>query len=307
MLSIDEFIRKLDLVKIRSWDVLREKWLPLVFKIEPPGAYPSEKYYEIPDFVIEARNLRSSKNTCTRLNVTGIHGLMLSEGIFYLHKASHVIGAAEISTSKGLQTWSLSTAYQGAIFSAHAILFFLGIAFPIIDDKVYLIDLFPLDKSKSIKSSKETIPEIELNEIEIIKVEQMHLWATFLRLIRIFKIDDSIWPNKILKEIKKINIKEFTKQRNYLHYSNNDWLFNDLFNFVNNADFEYRSMNLIDGLEFKLKSDFTLMLSFSLYHLAYSLLKDLSKYTNIFNAEILLLNTIIQDDNWHCLYNNFIT
>lgn len=306
MSRIDDFIRRLDIIQNRKWDDIREKWIPFAFKIETPGAYPNDRYYEIPEFEIEARKLKDSTNSNIRFNISGVQGLMLREGIFYLHKASHVIAAAEISTTKGLQTWSLSIAYQGAIFSAHAILFFLGIGFPVIDEKVYLLDLFPKNTSKFKNTLNENISEMELNKIAIVKVEQMHLWATFLRLIRVFKIDDSIWSTAILKEIKKIQIKEFTRQRNYLHYSSNDWLFDDLFNFILNSDFEHRSKNLVNGLEFNIKSDFTLMLSFSLYHLAYSLLKDLSNYTNTLNDEIYLMETIIKDDNWHSLYNNYI-
>jgi HEPN domain len=54
--------------------------------------------------------------------------LLFREGVYWLHKALHVLGAAEIDADGGMPTWSLSSAYQSAFFSARSSMAFLGVA-----------------------------------------------------------------------------------------------------------------------------------------------------------------------------------
>jgi hypothetical protein len=79
---------------------------------------------------------------------------ILREGIFLLHKAAHVLGAAECQAYQGAPTWSLSTGYQAAFFCMESILRLLGIAIIEVNNKTFTVDVWPEVGSSASKAEK---------------------------------------------------------------------------------------------------------------------------------------------------------
>src|SRR2546421_4690584 len=132
------------LLTARSSETLATNWVGHFPSIDPAGEKPSTSVEDVNGFEAIAIQLREQATEhaeehakeqarkpkkeryipppITELVVVeGIRSIVFWEGVFLLHKASHVVGCAEIGVKRGVKTWSLCDAYQGALFGAKAI------------------------------------------------------------------------------------------------------------------------------------------------------------------------------------------
>lgn len=297
----------------RSWNNLREKWLDNLPIIESPGSAPE---HDLSDFYLLEEELESRRKNglypgssfiTLKKELKGLRPLIFREGLFLLHKASHVLGVAELQVRKGILTWSLSNAYQGGIFAARAIIRFLGVATVSIENKSWIIDIYPeLEKLSSKERKRGLVPMPNTFFILIRKrVENRHMWQLFQRLMRVSKFHDEIL-NNLKKTFSDLDVSSFAKQRNRLHYSNHIWLFNDLYEFLEDTSFGLR--DILPHIDLQLDdivSDFTMILTFSIFHFGFSLLESLAEKTKKINAELDLIKDSFSSKR-HPIYANTI-
>src|SRR5205814_1104943 len=87
------------------------------------------------------------------------------EGIYLLHKATHIVGAGGIHVSEGLCSWSISSFYQASLFGIKGIIHLLGVALPDVDSGTVIVDLWPDESPQQAKSRKKglaVVPEYTL-------------------------------------------------------------------------------------------------------------------------------------------------
>lgn len=289
-------------LKIKRWDNIRSNWIRFIPNMKPAGYPPELSISNIEGFQSCASRL-SNGNGFVREHIPGIQSHALLEAIFLLHKASHVLSAAELHIKMGVQTWSLSSAYQASFYSAKSILNFIGINIAEFNKKSIVCDLWP--EPDKLSKTHRNIGEISDSEDVVFWktgtiLDHKSIWLIFQRIIRVTRIN--LWPDEYVKSILKLNVTDFAKQRNSIHYSNNKWPGNDLFDFVLGNGFGTVPDKLVDYFDESYNNkDFTVVLSFIIFRMAYLLLKDLSHNTNKLNNEIELIISTFQKER-HPMY-----
>src|SRR4028118_1483157 len=161
--DLEKQIKKL--ITPRSSETLASHWVEYFPSITPAGEKPSMSVEDVIGFEEIAVQLKEEYVTSTAKNSTlrgkaitqlaaakGIRTIVFWEGLFLLHKASHVVSCSEIGVKRGIKTWSLCDAYQGALFGAKAICYLLGVAFPEHGSKTVMLDVWPDDPNKFQKN-----------------------------------------------------------------------------------------------------------------------------------------------------------
>lgn len=294
MAKIDttSFEKVVDRVIRRSWDDLLERWLGNIPRFDVPATPPE---YSLEKFV-PLQNLLSTftdSHNVYEQEVTGLREQLFHEALFLLHKAGHVIGAAESHAEQGMLTWSLSEAYQGALFTAQAILRFLGIATCVYNKKTWLIDIYPEQPRLSSKERREgQRPEpITLFISFDYKVEHRHVWQLFQRTLRVARFKNSL-VDQCRRCFAKSNFdhKDFARQRNILHYDLGSWFFDDLYDFMPNTNFGVFT-DFADDLDFQeVNSAFSMLLAMALFKMGTSIVESLAPKNKRIQAEWELMS-----------------
>src|SRR5438045_8161508 len=117
----------LDELRGRRWTHLREYWLERIKAFDSTRP-PDPPIDEIPaiellknKFIVEGRGGPRGSEGSVFESVPLLPQTMFNEGVFLLHKARHILGAAEMHANDGISTWSLSSAYQGAFFAGKSV------------------------------------------------------------------------------------------------------------------------------------------------------------------------------------------
>jgi hypothetical protein len=301
------FDKALERIKKRNWSELRRQWIEFIPHIYPSGSPPKEPVTNFYRFHHVAH--KTIDSDVHREEVIGLRQLVFWEGVFLLHKASHVVGSAELHASKGIQTWALSSGYHGALFGVKAIIHMLGVAIPeykgedSYNNKAILVDLWPeLPKlsRKQIMLGMKNEPEMEFSKLGL-RIQNRHVWRTFKRIINVSKVD--VWPPEYVKALRKLKPSEFALQRNAIHYQNHMWIYEDLHEFILDERFGIPRKTIIEALNFKIKkSDFSLVLGLAIFKLGLLLLKSLSQLTNKLEDEISILESHIANEERHPIY-----
>ncbi len=293
-----EFQRKIKKhIPHRSWESLLNEWLNFLPKLDTPALPPEglHNFYPLQSYLAS----HSSEETLLD-EVEGLRTLMFHEGLFLLHKAGHVIGAAELQAHNGILTWSLSTAYQGALFGALAIMRLLGVATVVEGRNHWLVDLYP--ESTNLPSQNRKV-KIKSNPVSLFlrlgsRVEHRHLWHIFQRLMRISRFKEP----KIVEYVgtfskSHFDVRDFARQRNTLHYETNAWFFQDMYTFSPNQNFGSREVLSGSDLEFSsLTSDYTIILSMAILHIGYSLLQSIASRSHKVTEDLTLFQQSISGD-----------
>src|ERR1700722_15905283 len=100
----------------RRWNAIRASWPRFMGKpIEPPGSPPETTLSELLDqggLISEVPE--KNKITSRKHSRAEVPEIVFREAVYWLHKGLHVLGASETHIDLGLQTWSLSAAYQSS-------------------------------------------------------------------------------------------------------------------------------------------------------------------------------------------------
>ena len=288
----------------RDWQSISGRWLEFLPLMESPKTPPDPV---LEDFHLLRTALESDAASDFFLEeIEGLRQLVFQEGLFLFHKAVNVISAAETHAQQGMLTWSLSSAYHGAFFGVKAINRFLGVATVAQGRNHWIIDLYPkLPRLSSRERKQGREPPSETAFILThTRIEHRHIWYLFQRLMRVCEFQDHILTN--LKGALSRHFQEdaFAKQRNALHYRNDAWFFDDLYQLVKNPEFGTASILLMERIPFdsdRLESDFSMILAFVVLYFGISLLESLSEKTHKLDGELDLIRESITPA-WHPIY-----
>lgn len=293
-------------VRERRWSELSGQWINFLPSIEPPGAKPEEV---LSDY-IESSNIIDGINDKTPtilIPAPGLRQYVFREGIFLFHKASHVISSAEKGIKRGQHTWSLSEAYHGALFCAKSIIYLLGVALPEYKNQTYLIDIWPKEELSAKKGKIDIGPPenspVQISKLQIRRIEHRHVWQLLQRLLRVSKVD--FWPRECLTAFKKLEFKEFAKQRNDIHYKNHYWIFDDLYQAVLDDNFAVYENDISNALIFEERSSFSMALALTVLRFAYLLFENITQNTRKLDSEKSLIQSQITQEHHPLYVRNF--
>jgi hypothetical protein len=109
------------------------------------------------------------------------------------------------------------------------------------------------------------------------------------------------WPNDYTRALADLDHGEFAYQRNQIHYTNREWIFDDLHAPDIDAAFGDHPTGLGQALEYRMDSDFSVALSLAILRLGHLLVEEITRYTNILNDEKELIRSKFVPDK-HPLY-----
>ena len=303
------------LITARSSETLATNWIPHFPSINPAGERPNISIEEIDDFntiAVQlreqykkevARSVKNRANEITLLTTArGIRRIVFWEGVFLLHKASHVVSCSQVEIKRGVKTWSLSSAYQGALFGAKAICHLLGVAFPEHESKTVMLDVWPEypkpAKAKGAIEIDDEPPPIQFTHWPYL-FQHQQIWRVFQRLLRVSKI--ATWPNEYTRALADIDHAHFAFQRNQIHYVNGKWIFNDLHTLEVDDAFGNHPENLQNALVYQMESDFSIAVSLAILRLGYLLIEEVTQNTRMLDDEKELIKNQLTQDK-HPLY-----
>ena len=137
---------------------------------------------------------------------------------------------------------------------------------------------------------------------KVTRIEHRHIWSIFQRLMRVTRFEDEMLDRLRGVFSKYFDEATFAKQRNYLHYRNDSWLYDDLYKFLPGSGFGIQEISLLNKLQLNdLRSDFSMVIGLSAIHFGLHLLTSLSAKTHKIDADLEVINNSMTPDR-HPLY-----
>ncbi|HEX5172283.1 MAG TPA: hypothetical protein VFW11_24070 [Cyclobacteriaceae bacterium] len=269
------FELKLKRIDKKNWNQIRSHWLRHLPIIDPIGTPPVESLSGHP--LLASAVLGLTKDGEKKEDLKNLRSILFHEAIFLLHKSINVLEASGSNFSEGFSTWSLSGGYQSAYFAAKSVLSFMGVTFPRVNGTDIILDGWPYPEELKSKQKKLGVePEILVKLIREHPIQHFHIWGTLKRIINTCDISTTLWPEAYTEFVSKID--DFASQRNALHYSNYEWILNDIHDrliipyFGTRPDFKSDLARVNESTD-----DFSVLLSYVLISLSYVLLEDIAK------------------------------
>lgn len=227
-------------IACRDWGDLRDYWGQSLLDVDPPGSAPE---HTVAELVGVEQELEECQETVPRFvdSIPGVRDCILHEGIFLLHKAVNVLGAAERHADAGIESWALSSGYHASLFAAQAIVRFLGVSLADTGCRTLIVDTFPEKETLSSKARKrgEVAAERTMLLIRPTTVGHRDTWRFFQRTLNISKVGEHVVTKDVQSHLKHTRVEEFAKQRNRIHYGVNHWPGNDLHTCITTTGFGY--------------------------------------------------------------------
>lgn len=281
------FDRSLKSVLKRDWVDLRSRWLSHIPEIQPEGSGLAGGLNSIQGLEDLGSQALSAGEPVDRVDLPGVREAVLHEGIFFLHKALHVIGVAETAAVNGMATWSLGIAYQASVFSARAVLCFLGIDIFEANNKTIMIDCWTLGSiKKGARGVKEELRTVSVRNLGHDRPDHRALWRILQRALRVARID--LWPELAFSKLRNIDEGIFARQRNALHYRSDFWVYEDLHSSL--CPLNFGDLGQHKDVLAGERKDFSMTLGLLLANLAAELMRDLCLSTNRLNRELALVD-----------------
>lgn len=269
----------------RKWSLLRGGWCdfdPVVGPGQPP--LPTLSGYLQSSGVMPGE--LKNRFTDTESPRESIPGITLSEAFYWLHKAIHVLGAAESNIQAGCPTWSLSSAYQAAYFAARSILGLLGVSTGELGRITVATDIcrnIQGTKPQRLQELGPFLPDAHFRSPGFF-FQQSHIWQLFQRVLRVSDIQavPSDWTNFIIG----LDSGDLTRQRHSLHYQVDYWVLDDMSTFQYPDDFmalpiRGTGSNLYDHT----KPEFNLCVATLLIQFGLRLSRELAEVSQSFNLQ----------------------
>ena len=301
-MSIEIKIKRIDW---RNWGDIKSQWISNLPIIDPPGEPPILEVCEL--IGIEDLTEKIPKDGELHDVFEDLREAIFREAIFLLHKSISVTLTPEFCIMKGIKTWSISASYHACLFAAKSILCFLGITLPRINNVDYLFDIFPKpEKLSKSQLRKGRVPIQKMKFLKMFSLNHYKIWLLFQRAINVSNVE--CWNENLVNYLKNLEPSEFALQRNILHYKNNSWFLDDLFAPV--FDEKFAKCERVDKIfnEYSSQSnfDFTIILSFLLLNMSYSLLEDIANDAPILLEEFNLIKNNLNNTSY-ALYNTLIS
>lgn len=291
-MSFDNYLKRID---HRDWNKIRSKWLNYIPDNEFPGQVPEHEildFFGLEAFYQKANNPQKEYKE----EVPFLRREILREAIYFIHKSTHVCGAANIHIENGALSWSISSAYQSTFFALKGILGLLGLSFPRINAAL-MIDCFPEEERLSKNQIKRReLPKPELKFVVFPKLSHTHMWQIFQRVLNVSEID--IWNDDILTFLRKLPDNKFAEQRNALHYINNYWLYpDDLYKRVFDDSFgvDEEILSRKEWHTINDRKDFSILLNYIFLKFSIHLLEDLSTLSTSIQDELELIKETMKE------------
>lgn len=285
------FDKKAGRLSARSWDDIEGKWLSYLTDFAQGPITPVNSLTEHPGLKDAVKDTPNTGEL--RGEIPNYRPAVLREAIFLLHKSGHVLGAAETHAQSGLPSWSLSSAYHSAFFSLKSLLAFLGVTFPHDEsNKQIMVDIWA-GPPKGSRKQKFT-EQIEMQFVRMPRLEHREMWILFRRALRVTTVEH--WDDRITNALISVEPKEFSRQRNVLHYSNHLWLFDDLFDYLNDDRFEDLSESekqLSDLVP--TNPNFSMAVAFAMFHMTLGLFQSLTLMAPILQPELDHIATTLEN------------
>lgn len=292
-----------DHLKMRSWIDVRAMWLEHTAGARTAGAAPISSVEDVIGFGDIAERTRSSRVPETAY-IAGIHAAVLEEGLFLLHKAVHVTGAAEIHLERGICTWSLSEAYQGAYFGIRAILHLLGVALADYKGKTVIVDLW---SEQTRLKAKKAVPLAHAQQDSLFvhfgkRMDHQDAWKVFQRLVGVARVP--MWSERCVGILNQIDLQKLTRQRNQLHYHNCYWLLDDLYEYVTDTSFgRFAEEDELCDIMRSDREDQTIATAFVILRMALQMLESFQEVTNALRPDWDLVATSLSESR-HPLFRH---
>lgn len=291
-MAFDKVVKRIDQ---RDWENIREKWLSYIPDYDFPGQSPAHQILEFVGLNSIFQKTSASPGEY-KTEVPLLRQEILREAIYFIHKATHVCGTANIHLENGVLSWGISSAYQSAFFALKGILGLLGLSFPRINSAL-MIDCFPAEEKLSSNQRKRgEKPKPELKFVILPTLTHTHMWQIFQRVLSVSKV--SIWKPEIIDYLRNLNVSQFAEQRNSLHYINNYWLFpEDLYERIFDDSFgiDNTLFNKEEYGSLHNRKDFSFILNYILLKFSYDLINDVGRYSTSVKAEYdLIQNTLLE-------------
>lgn len=299
--------RDAERVLTRNWDDIRSAWLDYIPNHNSPWPIPEHELYELPSLQGELSAFKSPRqhNIDTETiehEIVGLRAAVLHEATILVHKASHVLRVVSTEASQGYRTWSRSSAYHSAFFAMRGVLGILGVVVvPSTKDRrrCFQIDIWAPRRRKHVgpADSRFAVRVAPRNT-----VQHKELWSLFRRVLRVSKVDCSIWPHAGNNVLKRLRVTDFSIVRHRLHYRSTGWIYNDL---SDTSDRESLGTLAEDVLQLRFLGDpedgrFPISLALHILSLGVALLTDLGKDTPKVQAEVRRAKMWMSQSAWGC-------
>jgi hypothetical protein len=289
--KIDYLRRASNHIDVGAWSVHRETWLnylPNDYTFGNPPSISVANWEPFQRAADESKGMPISAPVY-RVNLKGLHELVLRESIFMLHKAWHVLGAAEQHAANGQPTWAQSSGYHAAFFAAKATFGLLGHALIEHANRMCLVRLFPFESRSKTQGGPIHAPD----SAEVIYLDKSfthrEIWELYKRVLNTTGVAEEIWPSDTTTFLKLLPTEEFAAERNSLHYQSDAWIFNDLF-----ADQTIDGLGIADTAEQRWtfpSGGFSMCIGERCFYLGRSLLVDMSELAPSLNGETGLFSS----------------
>jgi uncharacterized protein (UPF0332 family) len=290
----------------RRWVELLDGWLSYISLVHDDDLMPHIPSIDYPLIkeTIDALNRQPANIISISAEIPGYRLHLFKEAFFLINKSIHVLSVAETNIEVGKVSWALSEGYHSAFFAVKAILALYGINFIDHAGKVAIVDVW---RKKDIKKSQSKYlikPAYEMLFVksDLSRLGHNHVWAAFKRLLRVSKRD--LWNEELFANLNKISVKNFSAQRDLLHYSRHSWIYDDLLE--NKVRQGFGTNMLLNDLncEFDsdLQNDFSIVLAFNLIEMFIKLFNSIETHTKLLTKHKNIVEVVIKNRKTHPIY-----
>lgn len=282
----------------RRWNHIKSTWPDFLTDSHTAGQTPAETLSGLLEGGgILAREPARGVVEVQRNPRGEIPEILLREGIFWLHKALHVLGASETHADLGIQTWSLSSAYQSSYFAARSLMCFFGVSIADFHGISVVVDI--CRDTRLLRPQRIERTSAFEDETAFItngfRCDHKQTWGLFQRLLRVTNCDCLNADYKAYAE--NLDVSELTNQRHRLHYDLDYWVREDLHDFLFEESF-YTVTEAGSGrfLLDSQSSNYSLAVGVILSKMSLSVFRDLCDSTKKLQNEFELILKAFSND-----------
>ncbi|MBI1189821.1 MAG: hypothetical protein GC200_03960 [Tepidisphaera sp.] len=294
--------RTAEKIQLRDWSKIRQEWKSYVPNHKSPIPLPEDEIYELTSMASELKRMSGvdCRDDLIEYEIEGLRTAVFQEGIGLLHKACNVLRAGADAGTAGYRTWSRSNAYHAAFFGMRSVLALLGVIVSRSKDRGadYQTDIWHERRTKRPPSL--TGCPFAIRVIQRDRVEHKELWGVFSRVLRVTKIDDSVWPKSKQNPLRTMAPGDFGKFRHKVHYRSVGWCFLDVDDVSERDDLSALAKDAVEfrGLGNADDPDFPFALGVHVTSLAAALVFDLGKDIPLLAQEAARNQSWMQHTPW---------
>jgi hypothetical protein len=274
------FERKMKRISDRNWESVKQLWLPNLPAISPVGANPPSPLIQTPNLMGELDLVQQTGER--RALINDLYEPFFWHALFLLQKGSHVLTAAECHLDSGYISWANNSAYHSALFSAQAVLGFLGVYTVQYRNPYYIVNLFP-GPAKGERNKKFRRGS-EMQFMFIGRMDQRHWWRLFQEVVH--KAEVQVWNQSVIDSLIDLDEGQFAIQRNWLIYREFGWGCGDLMQ-PNRCPHDLNGWTDIAPDQISVnRCDFTVSIAIFILNMGLRVLKSFEELTPILEPEI---------------------